>query len=67
MGILSLLRIYYFSSLPPVILGILYLIYTRDFLINNRLHDYSTADALRWKRPEPCSGTTSVVVQLCGP
>ena len=35
--LLQIARIYYFHSLPPVILGVIYLAVTREFLINHRL------------------------------
>ena len=54
-------RIYYFHSIPPVILGVIYLAFTREFLINHRLHDYNTPEALQYTRPEPCTGASLVL------
>lgn len=59
--LLQIARIYYFHSLPPVILGVIYLAVTREFLINHRLEDYNTPEQLRYTRPEPCTGLVSSV------
>lgn len=42
------LQPFYFSSTPPIILGVVFLAFTRDFLFKNRVHDYNTPEALHY-------------------
>lgn len=52
--LLTTLQPFYFSGGPPIVLGVLFLAITRDFLFKNRVHDYNTEAMLHYKRPEPC-------------
>lgn len=44
---------FYFASRRPLILGVVFLGLTREFLFTNRVHDYNTFDELY--TPSSCS------------
>ena len=45
---------FYFHAWPPVLLGVIFLALTRDYLFKYEVHDYNTPEALNYRRPEPC-------------
>ncbi|CAK0733644.1 hypothetical protein CVIRNUC_000309 [Coccomyxa viridis] len=51
--IMKALQPLYTSSAPPIILGIVYLGLTRDYLYKNHVHDYNTHEALH--TPTTCT------------
>jgi hypothetical protein len=50
-SVLSLLRPFYFQSGRPLILGVLFLAMTREFLLKERVFDYNTPAMLQYDRP----------------
>ncbi|KAK9825686.1 hypothetical protein WJX81_004113 [Elliptochloris bilobata] len=48
-AVLRFTRFFYFHSLPPLILGLVYMSMRRDYLFQHCVRDYSTPEALKYK------------------